>query len=527
MLKWRFDNDTVGHKWVEAEFVPQTALSENGNVPPEFVDLVRTVEDITVGARDMEDDFIFESERETFLEFSRREYHSSGLFPSLTKRRWGCHSTEESLRAVMKQLDSKGTREKELKEALKESLERTFGPGEKNEIHESFAAEESGHGQEPEDNDIKDVVKTSGDETFFSEPPDSDDLEKETIHQICSSCTSGMGAAVRLRMAAAGSKHSQLARYENGTVTAWKVQHQDTQLEQPDDVNGEVRISDRPFWRAHSEKGHVIWLNHTELFQSIDRYNKWSKKQGGYSENDATFLAYRNNLGRFCGKAAEAAYASSPFYFAKLMMKREAEIYPKLKVRSYDNNWGGQSGARAMWINSMKDYAYEFGTVLQGLLTLENAFFELTGKFDTYQNLPEASDIDGTEVVTNPSRRVDMDLESIEKTVVGLWNSPTSRAVYLEIVKESKTTGMLALALDLLVRNTMKYLQNSKTVATTRSSRSNANTADTTSSSTNNYNNYADRPVRSTRRMNAWQQQQQQDYDDSDNGGDNSDEDWR
>jgi Williams-Beuren syndrome DDT (WSD), D-TOX E motif len=521
-VKWRFDNDAVGHKWVEAEFVPNATLTEHECPPRGFVDLVRATDDIPVGARDMENDFVVESDRETFLDFSRREYHSSGLFPSLAKRRWGCYSTEESLRAVMKQLDSRDYREKELKERLKESLERTFGPGEKVEVIDSLAAEE------PEDNDAKDAVRTCGDEKFFTELTESDDLDKEIINQICLDCKSGIGAAVRVRIVISASKGSQTARYENGTVNAWKLQHEETQTEHPHDANDKMIVIDRPYWRVHSEKGTVIWLDHIQLFESIDRYTKWSKKQGGYFEYDATFLAYRNNLGRFCGKAADAAYAASPFYFAKLMMKREAEIYPKLKIRSYDNNWGGQSGARALWINSMKDYAYEFNTVLQGLLTLENAFFELTKKFDSYQNLPNTSDIDGTEVLTNPAKRGDMDLESIEKNIVGLWNSPSSRAFYLEIVKGSKTTGMLALALDLLVRNTMKYLQNSKTVSSTRSSRSNNLTTDATSSSTNNYNNYSVRPVRSTRRMNAWQQQQQQqDFDDSYNDDQDSDEDWR
>jgi hypothetical protein len=514
--------------WVETELVPQIDSIEYDRPPSGFMNIVRPPNDIPVGANDMEMDYAVERDRESFLEFSRREYHSSGMFPSLAKRQWGCFTTEESLRGVMKQLDSRTSREKDLKERLKESLERTFGPGEKNEGHESFATEECVHGQEPEDNDHKDVVKTSGDEDFFLKAPASESLEIETIQQIQRSRTSGIGADVRVRMVISVAKNAELARYENGSVTAWKLQHDIQVDQQPDNEKSDTTAIIRPLWQVQSEKGHIVWLDHVELFESIDRYNKFSSNQVGYFEQDANFLAYRNNLGRFCGKAAEAAYASSPFYFAKLMLKREAELYPKLKMRSYDNDWGGQNGARTGWITAMKDYAYEFDTVLQGLLTLENAFFELSGKFDSYQNLPEGSDIDGTEILTNPAKRVDIDLESIEKTIVGLWNSPESRVVYLEIVKESKTTGMLALALDLLVRNTTKYLQNSKSVSNTRSSRSNAssnNATDTTHSSS--YGNYSDRPVRSTRRMNAWQQQQQQEFDDSNHEDDNSDDDWR
>jgi hypothetical protein len=152
------------------------------------------------------------------------------------------------------------------------------------------------------------------------------------------------------------------------------------------------------------------------------------------------------------------------------MVKREGELYVKLKIRSYDNTWGGKSGARALWTNSMKDYAYDFATAKQGLVTLENAFFELTGGFSDYEGVPsDATGIPPDEarrLLDDPKTRNDIELETIEK-VTGLWNSPTSRGVFLHLVRGSTTTGFLALALDQLCRNTVKYLQTHKLLKVT------------------------------------------------------------
>jgi hypothetical protein len=147
------------------------------------------------------------------------------------------------------------------------------------------------------------------------------------------------------------------------------------------------------------------------------------------------------------------------------MVRREAELYAKLKIRSYENAWGGKSGTRALWTNSMKDYAYDFRTAKEGLLTLENGFFELTGGFSDYEMGPDSSAAPSPDeiqkLLADPKTRNDIELETIEK-VPGLWNSPTSRAAYRRLVQESKTTGFLALALDQLCRNTIKYLQTHK-----------------------------------------------------------------
>jgi hypothetical protein len=256
------------------------------------------------------------------------------------------------------------------------------------------------------------------------------------------------------------------------------------------DTESELKVVEVPVWRALTERGHTFWLSGEELIQSLSRLKQW--KQGhGYFENDAAFFSYRNAVGRHCGRAADAPYSSSPYYLAKLMIKREAELYPKLKIRSYDNSWGGQSGARALWTNSMKDYAYDFETVKQGLLTLETAIYELTGEFAEYETVEEPP-ADVQALIDDPATRIDIELESIGK-IPGLWNSPTSRAIYQHIVSNSKTTGFLALALDLLCRNTMKYLQTHK-LLNVRSEKASAIMS----------------PTRTTRRMNAWQQQQEE-----------------
>jgi hypothetical protein len=134
----------------------------------------------------------------------------------------------------------------------------------------------------------------------------------------------------------------------------------------------------------------------------------------------------------------------------------------------------------------MRDYAFDFETVRQGLLTLEEAFFDLTLGFSQYSNVHEPVE-DVRTLVEESVQIFDIELESMDQELPGLWNTPTSRAVFLHIVKESKTTGFLALALNLLCRNTIKYLQTHKLMNVAVSEQPMAGT-------------------RVTRRMNAWQQ---------------------
>ena len=175
-----------------------------------------------------------------------------------------------------------------------------------------------------------------------------------------------------------------------------------------------------------------FWLGAVELMDSISRHSRWLNKEVSYFENDASFLSYRNSLGRHCGRAAEAAHAATPIRFAQSMVKREAELYTKLKHRNYDNSWGGKSAPRNAWISSMKDYAFDIETAREGLLTLEGAFVELSGTFASENG--GGDERTGKEILDDPVARNDIELESIER-VPGIWNSKASRAIFLEIVK--------------------------------------------------------------------------------------------
>jgi hypothetical protein len=389
------------------------------------------------------------------------------------------------LRAVIKNLDSRGVRERELKAKLKEAVEDTVGSGEKQDTDAGFDdAEVEDASNEPD--------RTDGDEAAFIEAKDAAKSLAEADAD-CQDGFSGIGRKVRVRQVIGEEKDLPVARYENGTVVAWKMRVDNPQKREAVDEEKLEHASNNiefPLWKVSTERGHIFWLDGEELIAALARHKRFSVGQG-YFENDSAFFSYRNSLGRFCGKATDAPYSSSPFFFAKLMIKREAEVYPKLKMRRYDNSWGGQSGARAQWTNSMKDYAYDFETVKQGLLTLENAIFDLTGQFSEYKDVEKAGDVEL--LLSDRNALFDIELESIEKNVPGLWNSPTCRDIFVHIVNQSKTTGVLALALDLLYRNTTKYMHTHKLLNV----RTEVSSSDATS-------------TRTTRRMNAWQQQQQE-----------------
>jgi hypothetical protein len=493
-------NGDDGTVWVETEFCLQS--DENMKVSlAEGLDLTRDPKMVFFGAPDMEEDFAPNKNRENFLHFSRCEYHSSGFACNLALQHWGCHATEESLRSLIKSLDSRGIRENDLKSKLKEMLEETLGSGE-SEKTESLVAKTLDD-VDADDADV-DRIRVDGDEAVFIEAKDAingvDTIDSEAIDDLYS----GIGANVRIRHVADPNKDHQVARYENGTIDAWKlcVKKADPMDEPDRDPSNVIEV---PSWRAVTERGRIVWLTGDELMESLSRYTKWKQGQG-YFENDAAFFMYRNTLGKFCGKNSEAAYAASPYYLAKVMLKKEAELYPKLKTRNMENSWSGQNGARALWTNSMKDYAYDFQTVKQGLLTLENALFELTGSFHNYDSMDtdDEQQLDVAALLNDPATAFDIELESIEKNLPGLWNSPKVRTVYLYIVEQSTTTGFLALALDLLCRNTVKYLQTHNLWNVRGSSEHHYPTSFSSSSS------YDVPSSRTTRRMNAWQQQQQQ-----------------
>ena len=438
---WHFEHSERGHIWAEVDYVLD-ASGTDSKPPPGCVDLRSSVGEICIGVNDVEDDLgpVVENETlESFRRFSRLEYHPSGAMSSLAKRCWGNHVTESSLRSVMKTLDSRGVRENQLKKNLKEALEDnavtkdtpTELPSETGESTKSSEAVEEENAEEFAESG----VESSGDESAFRDAKEialsshSDMIKMESIEHLAT----GIGASVRVRVVLETNKDGEVARYENGSISGWKIR-KDLKYAQSDGVESEpqpVEVS-TPVWRATSDRGREFWLGAVELMDSISRYSRWLNKEVSYFENDASFLSYRNSLGRHCGRAAEAAHAATPIRFAQSMVKREAELYTKLKHRNYDNSWGGKSAPRNAWISSMKDYAFDIETAREGLLTLEGAFVELSGTFASENG--GGDERTGKEILDDPVARNDIELESIER-VPGIWNSKASRAIFLEIVK--------------------------------------------------------------------------------------------
>ena len=145
-------------------------------------------------------------------------------------------------------------------------------------------------------------------------------------------------------------------------------------------------------------------------------------------------INYRNKMGRFCGRVADAPYAASPLFLGKLILKREQDCYMPLKNRTYENNWGGKNGARNAWIASMKEHANNITAVRDGLLTLEDALFEMCGGFKNEEAVKSEPALSGKELLENRETRSDIELESSVQTINGLWNSKTSRLVFREII---------------------------------------------------------------------------------------------
>jgi hypothetical protein len=437
---WQFESGEKGHVWVEVGYV----IKEGESHPPPqpgFLDLASDIKRIAIGAADMEEDLGPSDDSETDDQFrllSRREYHASGVTACLVKRHWGCHINESSLRTVMKGLDSKGVREDQLKKNLKEALEDKAtpqdGPSEapieaaKEPTDEQAAAEQREEEKEKAGSDLQ----ASGDEKAFADAKEAaQHTTSETIKMECvEGMSSAVGQRVRLRFLVDANKENEVARYEVGEITGWKMQ-KDTVLVEPegDEFEPSSKVVMTPVWRAWTDRGNETFLTGIDVLESVSRYVRWSSKESNYFESDAAFLAYRNSSGRHCGRAAEAALAATPVKFAQHMMKREAELYQRLKHLVFDNNWGGKNGARIMWASSMKDYAFDFQTVREGLLSLESAFFELLGGFPGENgDTPSAK-----ELLDNPATRCDIELETMDNSGSGLWNSRASRAVFLEI----------------------------------------------------------------------------------------------
>jgi hypothetical protein len=439
---WCFEGGDQSHVWTEVNFALAGSNPKLSNEQG-FIEVVSDAKNVFVGPSDFEEDFSPIDSKSEFQLFSRQEYHDSGTKASIARRHWGVHVNESSIRALMKGLDSRGIRENSLKKSLKEALEEKTTSGEGGvENKDQLEQVDAGKTQEDdnEDQELKEKERseeTAGDDTAFKDVKDSalashsDSASVETIESLKSSA---IGEKVRVRNVVDSNKEGEICRYEVATIIGWKVRKDQVPIERDDsEFEPQLKITSTPIWQAWTEHGTEVWLDGADLIQSICRFHNWKQKDPHHFEHDAAFLAFRNNLGRHCGKAADASHAMTPIRFGQYMVKCEAELYQKLKVLAYDNNWGGKSGSRNAWITSMREYSFDFQTAREGLVTLENAFFELIGgefKKETNGNsTPSAK-----ELLNNPRTREDIELESIDTGVSGLWSSQASRNVFLEII---------------------------------------------------------------------------------------------
>jgi hypothetical protein len=441
---WHFENTDNCQIWAEVDYVLKESNPNVFNMPG-FLQLVSDVDHVKIGPDDIEQDFArAEGEpMDKFLSFGRQEYHQSGAATALAKRCWGGHVNESSVKTLMKGLDSRGIREEQLKTNLKEAVDDKTsaieGAGEK-EVSQQSQAEEGQGGVEDEEANSAEKYESSGDETVFEETKNGvRDAQSDFIQfHLVENLTSGIGQKIRKRTIVEATKDGEVARYEVGSVTGWNLKKETVPI-QPDgdEFEPQTKTIDVPVWQAHTEHGHEILLTGSELLESICRHSRWKTGDATYFEHDAAFLAYRNSLGRHCGNKADAAHSMTPIRFAQFMVRREADLYQRLKHCVFDNSWGGKAGSRNAWVSSMKDYAFDFESVKEGLLTLEYALFEMTGGLTETPNGDEGPS--GRELLDNPATRDDIELESIEKTITCIWASKASRNIFLEIMKCEST----------------------------------------------------------------------------------------
>jgi hypothetical protein len=371
-------------------------------------------------------------------------------------------------------------KENALKDVLKETLE-------------TLALAASGGDANPSNvtstENSADAVKadfhTKGDEEAFAEgrghlAKDDADLLKDI--------PSAIGRRVRLRRIPDPDRAPDVAEYSMASVTGWKME---TQSNGADGEAPEKDPGQQPIWRLGLDDGGELHISVSELVEGIVRSIKWATEYPGYVEHDAPFLSYRNSLGRYCGRAVEAPSSSTPQAFARQLIKKEQDLYTPLKNRTFENNWGGKAGARQAWVSSLKETGHDFEAVREGLLTLENAFFDLTGGFGTISVNAESNSegvpapqtdsepgtqtnggtkLSGKDLLYDDESRFDIELESLGTEVKGLWNNQDAREIFQEIIRKSKTVSILALGLDLICRNAQAYINRTKSSAVAQKS---------------------------------------------------------
>ena len=482
-----FDHDLSNRIWVERDLV---LVKKDSKKQEKMAALLTDPESASICAPDEQEDFLNPDDRsqphgDAFLSFSRKEYHPSAALSSLSMHHWSCYTTDRSLRVLVKNLTGKFPQEQSLKEALKETLETmALAAGEKN----PEGGDASSDKKEPTD------FLSSGDESAF------DMAKQNTMEEdinLLENTTSAIGLRVRLRRIPDPDRASDFAQYTMATVTGWKLHESPESTSScPDGQSSESTPSAVAIWKLGLDDGGELHIYANELIDSSIRAIKWSK-HSGYIEFDAPFLSYRNGLGRYCGRAVEAPSSMTPLAFAKHMIKREQDLYIPFKNRTLENNWGGKSGARNAWVSSLKEHGHTFEAVRDGLLTLEEALYELSGGLNTPKSTDDAltdnisnCETDSQAVITSSkdqsaniedinngstqdklagkklyydeASRFDIELESLGNEVHGLWNSPDTREIYREIMSTSNTVSILALGLDLLYRNGQAYINRTK-----------------------------------------------------------------
>lgn len=447
---WHFDHDDESRIWFDAHY--RIEDEDNHGWGPALESSL-----LEIGAPDEEDDLKFKDD-ENFIRFSRQEYHPSSTLASLVKRHTGSISSLNSLRKLIRNLDSKGVRENVLKAALKEAVESTA-------VKTSGKEEMASNASEQEGNEIQ----KSGDEVVFkqaknhatSNPGLVDDIE------MLSNVTSAIGRRCRIRHVEDDVSTPDEATYSMGTVIGWRIKKSMVEYFEPSSETTNMLEKEENVWTISLDKGGELELNAMDLLSSLVRVKKWRNQHPGYFEHDSPLFQYRNKIGRFCGRAADAPYAAGPFAFSKLMLKREQELYASLKSRSHENNWGGKDGIRNSWIVSMKENFESTNVLRNGLLSLEDAFYEMCGGREQEESKDEKiSNRSASDILENDDLRIDVELESYGMKPKGLWNSYESRAVFREIISSSTSLGVLSLGLDLICRNAQAYLDATKSTST-------------------------------------------------------------
>ena len=233
--------------------------------------------------------------------------------------------------------------------------------------------------------------------------------------------------------------------------------------------------------------------------------HKWkTQAETGNVELDAPYINYRNIMGRYCGKNANEAFASwTPSALSKLMMRKENDMYTKLKNRTYSNEWGQRLGMRNIWIQTLKDEGFKFSVAQSCLVNLEGAMHDLIESihvddphYGLLANNNNNIDVKQTseeikESLQDASFRSELELESIGQKMTSLWTSPQVRSVFLAIVQHATEVGVLALCLDLLHRNCIAYIKSNTVKKSSRSaSRANANKQASSANRTHHANHH-------------------------------------